>query len=32
VPLTCIGHFAKPGRLPEGSLDLGAYRGYEHLR
>ncbi len=30
--LTRIGHFAAAGRLPPGALNLGDYRGYEHLR
>jgi thiamine-monophosphate kinase len=27
-----IGQFVSPGRSPAGSIDLGAHRGYEHLR
>jgi thiamine-monophosphate kinase len=30
--LSCIGRFVRQGALPEGALDLGNYRGYEHLR
>jgi len=30
--LTCIGRFAPAGRLPAGTLNLGSFRGYEHLR
>jgi len=30
--LSHIGHFAKLGRLPVGSLDLASYHGFEHLR
>jgi len=32
VPLTHIGHFARPTRLSPDALQLAAYRGYEHLR
>jgi len=32
VPLTLIGAFVRRGRLPAGTLNLTAYRGYEHLR
>ncbi len=32
VPLTLLGAFARPGRLPAGALKLTDYRGYEHLR
>ena len=28
----CIGRFVSAGKLPAGSIDLNAYRGYEHLR
>jgi thiamine-monophosphate kinase len=30
--LSCIGRFVRQGALPRGALDLGNYRGYEHLR
>lgn len=32
LPLTQLGHFCRNGQLPEGSLDLDQYHGYEHLR
>jgi thiamine-monophosphate kinase len=31
-PLHCIGRFVPIGKLPVGSIDLSAHRGYEHLR
>ena len=30
--LTCIGRFARAGAVPPGALNLGDFRGYEHLR
>ncbi|MEO6874136.1 MAG: thiamine-phosphate kinase [Opitutaceae bacterium] len=30
--LSCLGRFVRPGAAAAGSLDLTAYRGYEHLR
>jgi thiamine-monophosphate kinase len=30
--LTCVGRFARKGAVPPGALNLGEYRGYEHLR
>jgi thiamine-monophosphate kinase len=30
--LTCIGRMVRPGAQPAGTLNLGDYRGYEHLR
>ena len=30
--LTCIGRFARTGAVPPGALNLGDFRGYEHLR
>ncbi|MDD2762503.1 MAG: thiamine-phosphate kinase [Opitutaceae bacterium] len=30
--LTCIGRFADAGKIPPGSLRLGAFHGYEHLQ
>ena len=32
TPLTCIGRFARRGEVPPDALNLGEYRGYEHLR
>ena len=32
VPLTLLGRFVPQGKLPDGALNLGDYRGYEHLR
>jgi thiamine-monophosphate kinase len=32
VPLTPIGRFVRRGQLPADALNLGDYRGYEHLR
>jgi len=32
VPLTLLGRFVPQGKLPGGALNLGDYRGYEHLR
>jgi thiamine-monophosphate kinase len=32
VRLTCIGHFAAVGKLPEGTLNLDDFQGYEHLK
>lgn len=30
--LTCIGRFARAGAVPPDALNLGDFRGYEHLR
>lgn len=30
--LTCLGRFVSAGRIPAGSVELSAFRGYEHLR
>jgi thiamine-monophosphate kinase len=30
--LTCIGRFVRAGARPAGAINLGEYRGYEHLR
>ena len=32
VRLSCVGHFVTAGKLPAGSVELTAYRGYEHLK
>jgi thiamine-monophosphate kinase len=32
VKLSPLGHFVSKGNLPEGTLRLADYRGYEHLR
>lgn len=32
VRLSCIGQFVTAGKLPEGAVELTAYRGYEHLK
>ncbi|MDB6093128.1 MAG: thiamine-monophosphate kinase [Verrucomicrobia bacterium] len=29
--LTCIGQFARAGKLPSGAVDLARFHGYEHL-
>ncbi|MEO6996159.1 MAG: thiamine-phosphate kinase [Lacunisphaera sp.] len=31
LKLNCLGHFVAAGQLPEGSLRLADYHGYEHL-
>jgi thiamine-monophosphate kinase len=30
--ISCIGKFVRPSALQAGTLDLAAYRGFEHLR
>ena len=30
--LTCIGRFARAGAMPPDAMNLGDFRGYEHLR
>ncbi len=30
--LSCIGRFCRAGTAPAGALQMGAFRGYEHLR
>ena len=30
--LTCLGRFVRQGERPTGTIDLGDYHGYEHLR
>jgi thiamine-monophosphate kinase len=32
TPLFCLGRFVRQGERPAGSIDLGDYHGYEHLR
>jgi thiamine-monophosphate kinase len=32
TPLTCLGRFVRQGERPAGTIDLGDYHGYEHLR
>lgn len=32
IRLSCAGQFVPLGERPEGSIDLAAYHGYEHLR
>ena len=32
VRLSCIGEFVTTGMLPNGAVNLSAYRGYEHLK
>lgn len=31
VRLSCVGRFVRAGQVPSGAINLGAYRGYEHL-
>jgi thiamine-monophosphate kinase len=32
TPLACLGRFVRQGERPAGTIDLGDYHGYEHLR
>lgn len=32
LKLSCLGRFVRSGQLPAGSINLGDYQGYEHLR